>query len=454
MNVTEYPSSTVLKCLLGFLLLPAMLISCAEKSHETAVEPLADEIERVLQQDLVKLWYPRVIDSVAGGYLSDFNYKWEAEGPQNKLIVSQARHVWTCSKLAQRYPGQGFAAYAAHGVVFLQDVMWDSQYGGFQSLIDREGQVIDSQWGGNKTAYGNSFAIYGLSAYVMATGDQNALELAKNGFRWLDAHAHDPEFGGYFQFISREGIPYQDGFGNVPPKDQNSSIHLLEAFTELYQVWPNDTVRDRLEELLIIIRDVIAGDKAYMNLFSNRDWSPVVYRDSLPEVREANYSIDHVSFGHDIEVAYLMMEASEILGMEHDQQTMSRSKDMVDHVLEYGWDQQVGGIYDRGYYLPDKPGVTIILDTKVWWSQVEALNTLLMMSQLYPDDPRDYYGKFELQWDYIKTYLIDHEYGGILVEGTDKSPESTERAKGGPWKANYHTARSLMNCIDRLRIED
>jgi len=454
MYVPAYPFSKLFGHLL-ILVLSVLFLSCTEKSSENSIEqPLADEIESVLQQDLVQLWYPRVIDSVAGGYLSDFNYKWEADGPQNKLIVSQARHVWTCSKLEERYPGQGFADYAAHGVSYLQDVMWDSLYGGFQSLIDRDGQLIDSQWGGNKTAYGNSFAIYGLSAFAMATGDQNALELAKKAFRWLDIHAYDPEFGGYFQFISREGTAYQDGFGNVPPKDQNSSIHLLEAFTELYQVWPNDTVRSRLEELLITIRDVIAGDKVYMNLFSNRDWSPVVFRDSLPEVREANYSIDHVSFGHDIEVAYLMMEASEILGLEHDEKTFTRSKDMVDHVLDHGWDQQVGGIYDRGYYLPDKPGVTIILDTKVWWSQVEALNTLLMMSQLYPDDPRDYYGKFTLQWDYIKTYLIDHEFGGILVEGTDKSHESTTRAKVGPWKANYHTARSLMNCIDRLRTKD
>ena len=431
--------------------------SCSQQNTENTqvAEPsIRDEIDSVLQQDVAYLWYPRVIDSAAGGYLSDFNYKWEAEGSQNKMIVSQARHVWTCSKLEAMYPGQGFIEYASHGVAYLQRFMWDSLYGGFHSLLNRDGELLEQQWGGNKTAYGNSFGIYGLSAYVMATGDENALNLAKNAFRWLDAHAHDPEYGGYFQFITREGNAYPDGFQGIPPKDQNSSIHLLEAFTELYQVWPNDTLRSRLEELLVTIRDVIAGEKAYMNLFSNRDWTPVVYGDSLPEVREANYSIDHVSFGHDIEIAYLMMEASEILGLEHDEQTLTRSKAMVDHVLEYGWDHDVGGIYDRGYYLPDKPGVTIILDSKVWWSQVEALNTLLIMSQLYPDDPRDYYGKFELQWDYIKTYLLDHEHGGILVEGTDKSHESLTRAKGGIWKVAYHTARSLMNCVNRLTIND
>ena len=424
--------------------------SCTLESPEVAAPSIADEIDSVLRQDVAFLWYPRVIDSVAGGYLSNFNYQWEPDGAQNKLIVSQARHVWTCSKLEAMYPDQGFIEYAAHGVSYLQEVMWDSLYGGFHSLLSRDGAILDQQWGGNKTAYGNSFGIYGLSAYVMATGDEQALELAKSAFRWLDQHAYDPQYGGYFQFFTREGVVYPDGLEGIPPKDQNSSIHLLEAFTELYQVWPNDTLRSRLQEMLVTIRDVVAGEKAYMNLFFNRDWSPVVFHDSLPEVREANYSIDHVSFGHDIEIAYLMMEASEILGHEHDEQTLSRSKAMVEHVMDHGWDSEVGGIYDRGYYLPEIPGVTIILDSKVWWSQVEALNTLLIMAQLYPEDPRDYYGKFELQWDYIKTYLLDHEHGGILVEGTDKSHESTTRAKGGTWKVSYHTARSLMNCVNKL----
>jgi mannobiose 2-epimerase len=425
--------------------------SCSQEITEPAAPSIADEIDSVLRQDVAHLWYPLVIDSLNGGYLSDFDYKWQANGPQNKLIVSQARHVWTCSKLETMYPGQGFIDYAAHGVSYLQNFMWDSLNGGFHSLLSREGVVLDQQWGGHKTAYGISFGIYGLSAYAMATDDSDALELAKSAFRWLDEHGYDPEFGGYFQFITPEGVALKDGFDGTPPKDQNSSIHLLEAFTELYQVWPNDTLRSRLQEMLVTIRDVVAGEKAYMNLFFNQDWSPVVFHDSLPEVREANYAIDHVSFGHDIEIAYLMMEAAEILGLGHDEATMSRSKAMVDHVLDYGWDAEVGGIYDRGYYLPDTPGMTIILDSKVWWSQVEALNTLLIMAQLYPDDPKDYYSKFELQWDYIKTYLLDHEHGGILVEGTDKEHESTTRDKGGTWKVNYHTARSLMNCINSLR---
>lgn len=428
------------------------MFACSDQSAEVQEDPISDELKTALNQHIIELWYPRAIDTVYGGYLSDFDYRWQLDGPQNKMIVSQARHVWTCSRLEEMFPGMGFRDYAAHGVSFLDTTMWDREFGGFHSMVNRKGELLENaQWGGRKTAYGNSFGIYGLSAYARVTGDKEALKLAQDAFRWLDRHSHDPEFGGYFQFLSREGDPSKNAFAGVPPKDQNSTIHLLEAFTELYQVWSNDSVRSRLEELLHIVRDVIAGDKGYMNLFFNQDWSPVVYRDSLPEVREANYSIDHVSFGHDIETAYLMMEAAEVLGLGHHQQTFDRGKQMVDHVLDYGWDSEVGGIYDRGYYLSDVQGVTIISDSKVWWSQVEALNTLLIMSRLYPDDPRDYYSKFEMQWDYIYKYLLDREHGGVFTDGIDIDPESKTREKGGIWKVNYHTARSLINCIELLR---
>ncbi len=116
--------------------------------------------------------------------------------------------------------------------------------------------------------------------------------------------------------MSREGIPFTDGYRGTPPKDQNTMIHLLECFTELYEVWPDVTLRERLSSVLQIIRDTITTDKGYMKLFFQRDWTPVSYRESNSIIREKNYEFDHVSFGHDVETAYLMFEASEALGIQ------------------------------------------------------------------------------------------------------------------------------------------
>lgn len=443
-------------CLLLVVALCTVLVSVVSAVPRDTTQAwrdqVADEVERALDDGLLQVWYPRVIDEENGGYRTGFSHDWRLEGSQDKFIVTQARHVWTTAKAMERYPDRPVYDRATrHGARFLIDHMWDDESGGFHELVSPTGLVRTGPSGDvPKRAYGNAFAIYGLSAYYAATGDAEGLEAAVRGFRWLDENSHDPEFGGYFQFMERNGTPIRAGVGGVPPKDQNSSIHLLEAFTELYRVWPDSILRVRLEEMLHLIRDKVVTDRGHMNLFFEPDWMPVLYRDSTAEVRRQHYSIDHVSFGHDVEIAFLMMEAGEALG-HVDERTLSIGKKMVDHALDTGWDRTVGGFYDQGYYMPGEDTLTVILPTKNWWAQAEALNTLLIMADLYPDDPRDYASLFRVQWDYVKRYLIDHEHGGWYGGGLDVEPEQKTMAKAHQWKAAYHDGRALMHVLDRLR---
>ena len=433
------------------------LFSCSspEKVSQSSDQEIFNKLSESLNHGILDVWYPRTIDSISEGFLSDFDYKWEMKGPQNKMIVTQSRHVWTCSTVAEFYPERKdyFLKIAGHGVQFLKDKMWDSKRGGFFNLVDREGNVLKSGKSERivKEAYGNAFAIYGLSAYARVSGDTTALALAKKGFLWLDSHSYDPQFGGYFQFLEADGTPMKNGFNGVPPKDQNGSIHLLEAFTELYRVWPDPLVKERLLMMLGLVRDQITDSKGYLRLFLNQDLSPVSYRDSAEEVRKKNWYHDHISFGHDVETAYLMLEASEIAGRKNDTLTLRKAKKMVDHSIKNGWDKEVGGFYEAGYYLKGQDTVTIIKDTKNWWAQAEGLNSLLLMSELFPDDPNNYKSLFLKEWEYIDKYLIDHEHGDWYPNGIDKEPGEKLAMKSQIWKGNYHTSRSLMNCMKRLK---
>jgi mannobiose 2-epimerase len=372
------------------------------------------------------------------------------------MIVSQARHTWTPAKAAHFYPNEAvYRSTAQHGFTFLRDVMWDKTHGGFYTWVERSGKPKKDEY---KTAYGNAFGIYALAAYYQLTGDTSALNLAKTAFHWLEKNSHDPKQKGYFQHLTQEGkpvttaIPSATGANKeIGYKDQNSSIHLLEAFTELYTVWPDELVRERLQEMFLLIRDKIVTEKGYLTLFLTPEWQPVSYRDSSETARKANYSLDHVSFGHDVETAYLLLEASHTLGMKHDQKTMQIAKKMVDHALANGWDNEVGGFYDRGYYFKGKDKIDIIHDAKNWWTQAEALNTLLLMADEFPQDPHNYYSKFEKQWSYIQKYLLDTKHGGWYAGGLDKEPKQATGSKAHAWKACYHESRSLMNCLQRLR---
>ena len=434
-------------------------IACAPKSTESTSTALPDresiavEMESSLKKELLDVWYPRCIDEEYGGYLSTWTYDFKPQGEQDKMIVSQARHVWVNAKTSMIYPNEDhFIKGAEAGLRFLQEKMWDQEHGGFHWLVSRKGEVLDD----SKTAYGNAFGIYALAGYYAATKDTSALNLAIKAFRWLDQHSYDSIYKGYYQHMRRDGSVVErdlsvDSRAETGYKDQNSSIHLLEAFAELYQLWPDPTLRARLEEMLILIRDTITDKRGFLVLFFSPDWKPVSFRDSSREVIEKHHSLDHVSFGHDIETAYLMIEATEVLGNKNDTATLMAAKKMVDHCLRYGYDQKIGGIFDEGYYFKGNDTLEITRDTKNWWAQAEAMNTLLIMADLFPNDPQEYEKKFVQQWTYIDQYLIDHEHGDWYAGGLDKEPEQKTALKGHQWKATYHHYRSLANCIARLR---
>ncbi len=421
---------------------------------------IANEMESTIHQ-MLNAWYPQAMDTTYGGFITEFTYDFKPTSNQNKFIVTQARHIWSNCKAAMRYPDVPYyKTLAQNGYKFLHDVMWDETYGGFYTMVDRKGNVIDS----TKNAYGNAFGIYAVATYYKLTNDPEAIAFAQQAFMWLEKHSHDPVYKGYFQDMQRDGTPVQrtgskltrpEEFGRTGAqtgyKDQNSSIHLLEAFTELYGVWQDALLRDRLNEMLLLIRDTMIGNKGYLTLFFQPDWTPVSIRDSSEGYIMAHHIFDYVSFGHNVETSYLLLEASHALGIQNDTTTLHIAKQMMDHALQHAWDNKAGGFYDAGYYFKDKPGLTIINREKNWWSNAEELNTLLIMSQLFPNDPMHYYDKFKQQWSYIQTYMIDHTYGDWYSHGLDIEPENKTALKGSIWKGNYHQFRSMMNCVDRLK---
>ena len=381
-----------------------------------------------------------VIDEEFGGFYSDLSLDFEVAGEQRKPLFIQARHVWSASQAATFIPGDPrYSRVAEHGFRFLRDVMWDGAHGGFlprvyarardgawpagadaggrtrrgrgarlvQDLVrNRATRAVASRVGLRrrrrgqpmvKDVYGDAFAIFGLAAYSRFSEEQEALDLARASFRWLERYSHDPVHGGYRRYVARDGTPLDAGPRGEPPKDLDSTLHLLEA--------------DR---------------------------------------RNRNFALDHVSFGHDIETAALLIEASEALGLEDDTATYTVARRLVDHCLDHGWDAERGGLYEAGYYASEDGSCEIIIDTKIYWAQAETLNTLSLMADLYRDDPRDYLGRFVAQWRYCDRYILDHRRGGWYWCGLDTLAEVDQPGKGSPVHGTYHTGRALMNSIRRF----
>jgi len=441
-----------------------VIFSCGtEPTQEKSIvnnSEILEEIENSLNQDIFNAWYPISVDTVHGGFLSDFSSDWQDIGPHHKMLVSQSRHIWATSMYNRVFNTNKYEVFSKHGFEFLTKHMWDSVFGGFYMLTDRSGQAVDSMYTSEKRAYGTAFAIYALASYYLQSGNEDALMWAKKAFYWLDQHSRDSVHQGYFDMMTREGkwmyttdfVSETDNMPRVAWKDYNSTIHILEALSELYKVWPDSVLKLRLEELLYVVRDKFVSDKGSLVLHFTREWEPVSFKDSSKEVRHANHYFDHLSYGHDVETAYLLLEASHVLGVENDSITMNVAKKMVDNSIDNAWDSQNGGLFYAGYFIGDSDSIELVDSSKSWWVQSEALNTFLLMAELYPQESR-YRTLFEQQWDYIKKYQIDSVYKGWYQDGLDQNPENKEMPKASIWKVNYHNGRALMNCIQMLKGE-
>ena len=406
---------------------------------------LRQKVEVILQQELTREWYPRSLDRERGGFHQSFARDWSSSPDRDTFLVYQARLTWTAAAFARYSPAHRdvFNAYARHGIAFLDQVMRDKEFGGFHWILDAKGR-LDPTLGDEKHAYGIAFVIYAASEVRKVTGDAQALQVARDAFDWLDKHAHDSKHGGYFEALRRDGTPILGWDESAPIarrtdrlglyygfKTMNVHIHLLEAFSALSRVDQRSVVKARLAELLTVVRDKIAVEPGALNLYLTPDWR------AIPA---------HDSFGHDIETAYLLVEAAEALGIPDDTRTWQVARSLVDHALDWGWDEEHGGFYDKG----ESFGAPAWDRKKVWWTEAEGLNALLLMHHKYGSKTDRYAKAFQKQWDFIEKHQIDPIHGGWFAETTREGILIGDGAKANPWKANYHTSRALINLATDL----
>ncbi len=407
---------------------------------------LRETIESQLTAELTEHWYPNAVDQERGGFHQNFARDWTLRPDAHRSIVYQARLTWTAAAFAgfDAARRDEYLGYARHGVANLATHFFDGEGGGFHWILRPDGSV-DPEQGTDQHVYGTAFSLYAASQAYEATKDEKALILARSAFAWLEQHAHDGTHGGYHEAFRRDGTPILTYPPDAPIhrrtdrlgvyygfKSMNSHIHLLEALAEFYRVEPIAAVRERLEEVFTLVRDRIAVAPGALNLYFTRDWRPTAAHDS---------------FGHDIETAYLLVEAAEALGRPDDAKTWQVARALVDHALDWGWDAEHGGFYDKGDVFAGQS----YDQTKVWWTQAEGLNALMIMHAKFGATTDRYWQAFRQQWQFIERHQLDPQFGGWFNTTSPEGQPSGDLAKATPWKANYHTARALMNVARHLR---
>jgi mannobiose 2-epimerase len=313
---------------------------------------------------------------------------------------------------------------------FVMNHFWDAQLGGAFWRLDDTGRVLDD----SKKIYGHAFYIYALAEYHRTFGVPVALARAIDLFELIERHAHDPGHGGYLE-VRQRNWSEANADARLSDKDMNEKksmnnhLHLLEAYTNLYRVWKDQRVEQRLRELIALFEQRILDPRTlHLHHFFNEQW----------QVRSDTYT-----FGHDIEGTWLLCEAAEVLGdislLKRVQAVALRMAEValregidVDGALRY--EGKMGKIIDAG---------------KECWPQAEAVIGFLNAFQLSGDEK--YLNASLRAWDFIENHLVDRVHGEWFWRITPEGRVDPTLPKVNEWKGPYHGSRACLETLHRLR---
>lgn len=390
----------------------------APAEDSARLEAIRARLDREAER-VVTFWRTHGPDREHGGFHGTLDRKGAPVAPTDKGIIQTARHLWTFSMLAARRPNTPDARALADSTYrFLIARFRDPKDGEFYFTVSRQGKLVNPK----KQLYAQSFAIYALSEYAGAFASAEAREHALRCFRSIDARSHDALHGGYDQ---------RSDPGWMTPgaeKETNTHIHLLEAFTSLFRLTRDPLVRTRLHELARVTATKLLQPAGYVHKEFERDFTP--------------HAEPLVSYGHDIETAWLLLDALDALGLADDAALSGAAVRMGATSARAGFDATNGGFFEEGL----AGGAPNKLE-KIWWVQAEALPGLFRLYQRTGD--ASYLDKLERTLSFIERFQSDAEFGGwywgVTPEG-ELGPRGDK--KGEEWKASYHDTRALVFTSD------
>jgi mannose/cellobiose epimerase-like protein (N-acyl-D-glucosamine 2-epimerase family) len=408
---------------------------------------LRDEAENHLRNELLPFWSTRMIDKVNGGYITHFDKNGQDTGEDEKSLIAQTRCIYTCASAHRAGYGNGkCAGMAQHGVDFLINNMWDCIHGGFFWLMDRKGNIRTDK----KIIYGHSFAVYSLSEYTLATGDPRGVDYAEKVFDLIQKYCADTMYGGYWEMFDRDWTLCGPGSLGGDRKTLDVHMHLMEAFTTLYECTGKEVHRRKLLESidLLLYRFIHPEYKTGIPQFF-KDWTvaPQIKFDIVwgwdrftGEGQKPNVT-DNTSYGHNTEFAWLLLHAMEILKTDPG---IYRSifKTIFDHTIQNGIDNESGGVYVEG---PHAGGVYD--REKEFWQQAEVLIGMLDAFLMF-NDP-DYWDAYKNVHRFVFDKMINKGVGEWYPLLT-RSGEPVWTHMSHSWKINYHSVRSMIQSIQRL----
>ena len=386
------------------------------------------EMQDVLTGNILPFWIEKMVDRENGGFYGRIDGHGNLHADAEKGGILNARILWTFSAAYRVLGKPEYLEMATRAKDYILAHFYDKEHGGTYWSVDYLGNPKDTK----KQFYAIGFMIYGLSEYVRATGDEEALLYAIRLFDCIEKHSFDKVNNGYIEACTREWGEIEDmrlsELDANYPKSQNTHLHIIEPYTNLFRVWKDERLEKALRNLIHIFTDRILNPETHhLDLFFENDWT-----------RGAGHL---ESYGHDIECSWLMHEAALVLG---DSEVLAKVEPIVRLVAkasEKGLNPDGSMIHEANLDKGTKD------DDLHWWVQAESVVGFMNIYQYFNDN--EALDKSLHCWEYIKDNLIDYEGGEWFWSRHADGTLNVVDDKAGFWKCPYHNGRMCLEIIER-----
>ncbi|PZR21978.1 MAG: N-acyl-D-glucosamine 2-epimerase [Citrobacter freundii] len=388
------------------------------------------ELKQSAQTELHSIlayWEKNAIDHQHGGFVGQIDFTETIHPSAMKGAVLNARILWSFSAAFNLTKADNYLKLADRAFEYLKANFIDKTYGGVYWTVDQSGQPGETK----KQIYAQAFALYAFSEYFKATNRTDALQMAKDLFALIEQYSFDKIEDGYFEAFTREwtligDLRLSDKDANEK-KTMNTHLHVLEAYANLYTIWPDETLRLKIHGLLDIFQyRILDQGNWHLGLFFDEHWTR---------------KDDHISYGHDIEASWLMQEAAAITGDHLLTNKFEKIAVRIANASLEGVDKDGGMWYE---YLQHEKRM---IREKHWWPQAEAVVGFINAWQ--HSGQIKYYDAAIRCWKFIFHYIKDQK-NGEWYWGVKDDYSIMQEDKAGLWKCPYHNSRACMELIRRL----
>lgn len=380
-----------------------------------------------LENNILPYWIDNMVDPNGGFYGErDGNDNLIPDAPKGAIL--NGRLLWSFSAAYRVTGNEDYLEMATRAKRYIIDNFYDKDFGGIYWSLDAQGNPLDTK----KQFYAIGFVIYGLSEYVRATGDKEALEYAILLFHDIENHSYDKVNGGYLEASTRDWNEISDMRLSDKDKNEkktmNTHLHIIEPYTNLYRVWKYDKLKEALKRLMGVFFDIMEDkNNHHLGLFFDEKW---------------NRHDQEISYGHDIEASWLLLETALVIDDKAIiEKALSHTKDIAVAALE--------GYQEDGSLIYEKFGDGHVDAEKHWWVQAECVIGLSYLEHFHGVEGS--YEKAIKTWTYIKNNLVDSKKGEWYWSRKPDGSINHTDDKAGFWKCPYHNSRMCMEVASLIK---